>query len=181
MLPVLRSQAMRVHWADNDPLFYGLLSSGHGWQALPYAYFRQHGLNVEMAPFGFRESIAQAGEYRDTVDLRVNGVRVEVKSRPFAFTSMSDWPDDRLPPFVDTVAKYDDRAEKPLAYVFVSQQTGAMLCTDGRLCASRTWGRVERLDSVRGIPETFYTVKPSSMRTMDRLLEVLGRPALTRA
>ena len=160
-------------WAENDDLFFKLLDAGYGWQLIPYVYFKQYGFDVQMPELAVRASIKTAGKFRDTLDLLVNGHRVEVKSRAVRFTGPKDWPDNRLPAFVDTKPKYDAHADQPLAYVFVSQATGAMVCTDGRLAASRRWSVEKRRDRVRNIQESFYAVEGKHLRTMDALVAVI--------
>lgn len=163
----------QIPWAQNDELFFEMLERGYGWQLIPYIFFKQHGFDVSMPELEIRGSIKTAGRFRDTLDLIVDGHRIEVKSRGVTFTSPSDWPYNRLPAFVDTVSKYDAHKEQPLAYVFVSQRTGAMVCTDGRERASKRWETIERKDTVRNIDERFYAVDRRHMRTMDKLVDVL--------
>ena len=79
-------------WSENDELFKQLLTEGHSWQLMPYVFFRLQGLEVEMPDLTVRDSIHTAGKWLQTYDLLVNGKQIEVKSRPFAFRSPSDWP-----------------------------------------------------------------------------------------
>lgn len=164
-------------WAQNDSLFFTMLENGYGWQTLPYIFFKQNGFAVEMPELTVRSSITKASQYKDTIDLTVGGYRVEIKSRNLRFTSPVDWPQSRLPAFVDTCSKYDAHASQPLAYVFVSQITGAMVCTDGRLIASSRWGRQRAWDNVRNIEENFYTVDQQDLRTMEVLVDTLKKIA----
>jgi len=160
-------------WAENDDLFFKMLEAGYGWQLLPYVYFKQHGFDVQMPKLDVRDSIKTAGTYRDTLDLLVDGHRIEVKSRAVRFTNPADWPSNRLPAFVDTESKYDSHAEQPLAYIFVSQLTGAMVCTDGRSCAKSRWSIVSKRDRVRNINENFYAVDRQYLRSLDTLVDLL--------
>lgn len=158
-------------WYANDELFKKLLSSGYGWQLLPYIFLRQNGFYVEMPALEVRDNLNDAKAFRDTIDILVEGHRIEIKSRSFRFTSPHDWPLSKNPLFVDTCSKWNAHEKQPLAYVFVSQVTGGMVCTDGR--SNAEWSVVERFDSVRGIHESFYAVDREKLRTMDRLVLVL--------
>jgi hypothetical protein len=69
---------------------------------------------------------------RKDIDIRVKGGKIiEVKSRSSTcvFTNPGDFPFDDV--FVDTVAGWERKEQKPYAYVFVSQDTGAMLWVPG--------------------------------------------------
>ena len=112
-----------TEWAQNDALFFRELREGHAWQMLPALYFRLRGLKVEMPALTVRESIEDAGRWRNSFDLRVNGHVIEVKSRGETFF-------DRFPyesVIVDTVAGYRAKDPKPTAYLMISRPTGAMV------------------------------------------------------
>lgn len=150
-------------WIENDELARKLTEQGWWWQRFVGAFFQAHGLEVDLPEYSWRESIADIPEHEDSVDLTISGERIEVKSRNLYFTcDPRTFPYDRA--FVDTVRKYELHDPKPLAYVFVSQKTGSMLCVPGRNEdeVSR-WDIVEKFDHVRKINERFYTVDRSRM------------------
>lgn len=160
---------MKLPWSRNDELFFDELRSGHHWQYMAALYFALHDLPVAMPDLSIRDGgIENAGSYLHTFDLRVCGHRVECKSRNERFTNPNDFPYPDA--FVDTVHKYNarPRAARPLAYVFISRPTGAMLCVQGRVPTQ--WKRVRRFDRVRLIDEEFYACPREQLRSLDVLI-----------
>lgn len=163
-------------WSENDALFKNLLQKGHGWQSLPFAFLKMHGFDVVMPELRVREDITKAAEFLETYDLMIGvDLAIEVKARPFAFTSPADWPANRLPAFVDTKKKWEARAIKPFAYVYVSEPTGCMVATCGLPAARKRWKEVARFDRVRGFREVFLTTDASTLVTMDGLVKALRK------
>ena len=166
-----------IPWARNDALFKKLVTEGHAWQALPYLFLKLQGFEVEMPDLTIREDISKAGAWLETYDLRIGEHLIEVKSRPFRFTSPQDWPRQRLPAFLDTTKKWDAKSVKPFAYVFISKQTGAMVATCATEAAQGRWGKQKSFDRVRKIREEFYTVGREHLVTMDLLVGALRQGA----
>ena len=161
-------------WIENDELACSEMRKGWYWQKVIGAYFEAHGLPVVLDPFRFRETRADIPEFRDTPDLLVAGERIEVKSRNLKFWTPATFEYAR--PLVDTVSSYDAYEEKPLAYVFVSQTTGAWICTPGRRPdAVARWTIEEHYDAVRRIDDMFYTVPRSLCGTPAPLLAHLKK------
>lgn len=157
---------------ENDQLAYEQMRTGWFYQKFVGAFFEAHGLTVSLDPFKFRADRDHIADFRDTPDLIVEGERIEVKSRDLKFWTPATFNYAR--PFVDTVSSYDAYEVKPLAYVFVSQQTGAMVCTPSRNSeAVSRWGIEEHHDSVRDIDDVFYTTTKNLLRTPAQLLECL--------
>lgn len=154
-------------WSDNDELFFGQLVKGHMYEYIPAVYFACAGLTVRVGGLSVRGDIAWAWAWSDQTDMLVQGVPVEVKSRSVRFTSPTDYPYPSA--FIDTVSGYDAKPVKPVAYVLVSQVTGAMLCTPSDRVYSH-WGVELARDSVRGIRDRFYTCPRGYLRTMDKLV-----------
>jgi len=167
-----------IPWAQNDVLFRSLVSEGHAWQTLPYVFLSLAGLTVEMPALSIRNDISQADAWLETYDLKIAHLTLEVKSRPFAFTSPRDWPAPRLPAFLDTVKKWEAKSTKPFAYIFISKATGGMVATCATAEARGRWGRLSRRDRVRDINEDFYTVGRKHLVTMDILVRAV-REAIT--
>jgi len=164
-----------IVWSRNDALFRSLVGEGHAWQNLPFIFLKLSGFDVEMPELSIRDDISEAGAWLDTYDLRIGDWHIEVKSRPFTFTSPADWPRNRAPAFVDTKKKWDAKTIKPFAYIFVSKATGAMVATCGTEKASLRWGTRKTTDRVRNIRETFYTVDLKYLVTMNRLVASLRK------
>jgi len=164
---------MNVPWSQNDALFKTLVSEGHAWQFLPYSFLTLSGLQVEMPDLTIRKDITEAEGWLTTYDLKVGDLLIEVKSRPFAFTSPRDWPSNRLPAFLDTTKKWFAKPTKPFAYIFISKPTGSMVATCAVEGAQERWGRVKSWDRVRKFHEEFFTVGREHLVTMDTLVEAL--------
>lgn len=162
-----------IPWAQNDDLFRSLVAEGHAWQSLPYTFLKLAGFNVEMPALTIRDDISEAGAWSETYDLRVGAFCLEVKSRPFRFSSPGDWPTPRLPAFLDTTKKWEAKTVKPFAYIFVSKPTGGMVATCATAEARGRWGQVTRRDRVRQIDECFYTVERKHLVSMDILVQAL--------
>jgi len=154
-------------WFKNDALFFAQLKAGYDWQLLPAIFFRCCGLLVEMPKLTVRDNVADAPAWTDSdTDLVVNGKVIEVKSRGERFTHPNDFPYDE--PFVDTVSGYDAKNPKPVAYVFVSQITGCMVCVSSS--SSKRFRVLAKHDRVRDIDERFYVCDRSMLRTMNKLV-----------
>ena len=160
-------------WSENDELFKRLLTEGHSWQILPYAFFKLHGFEVDMPDLSIRDSIHKAGKWLQSYDLMIGDKQIEVKSRPFAFTSPADWPENRLPAIVDAKKKWDAKKVKPFAYVFVSRPTGGMVSTCSVEAAHSRWGTQSIWDRTRKIRDEFYVVDRQYLVRMDKLLASL--------
>ena len=164
-----------TQWRSNDALFLSELHKGYAWQAFVAAFFACNGLSVHLPDLTVRENVTEVEAWtRGDLDLRVNGMNVEVKSRNERFTSPETFPYAK--PFVDTVAGYDAKNPKPVAYVFVSQATGCMVAL--ATYRSTHFTIVRKHDRVRDIDESFYVCSRDALRTMDKLVEYLRRKAV---
>ena len=157
-------------WSKNDELFKKELKEGYAWQELPALFFKLNGFIVDMPELTIREgSIKNAAPFFNTLDLKVNNKRIEVKSRKETFTSPESFPYDTT--IVDTVKKFNKREEKPFAYIMISRFTGCMLWVD---CATKDeWQIVEKFDKTRHFPEKFFVIEKSKLKSLDSLLKVL--------
>jgi len=168
---------MQVPWSQNDALFKDLVSKGHAWQMLPYVFLKLQGFDVDMPDLTIRKDISKAGKWLESYDLLVSrgGKKhiIEVKSRPFRFTSPKDWPLNRLPAFLDTTKKWQAKTVKPFAYVFISKPTGAMVATCGLERAEGRWGKIKAWDRIRKFHEEFYTVRRGHLVGVDQLVDAL--------
>ena len=73
----------------------------------------------------------------------VNGFPIEVKSQKLDFTNAKDFRSDLLK--IDETYKWDKKDRKPIAFVFVSQETGAMLWLDTKETLE-LWGKAKVYD-----------------------------------
>lgn len=95
---------------------------------------------------------------------------LEVKSSSTIFpANVLDYPFKSL--IVDTVSGFDAKVKKPLAYVFVSQATGEMVCVS---CKSMWhWGQTTLHDKQRDIDELFYIADKGLLIPFDELVQYL--------
>jgi hypothetical protein len=159
-----------VDWFSNDKLFLRELRDGHAWQMLPTVFFALHGLEVVVPSLAVRRDVSERRAWRSSVDIRVGGWDIEVKSRRERFTSPADYPYPTA--YVDTVSGYESKPRPPLAYVLVSRPTGGMLA----LSVARTrelWTVRESRDRTRGITDAFYEVPRRCLVSLDALVGAL--------
>jgi hypothetical protein len=160
---------------ENDELAFRQMRIGWLWQKYVACFFEAHGLPVDLPEFALRESRKHIADFADERDLTVAGHRIEVKSRDLHFTTFPvSFPWAR--PFVDTVNSYDYYKVKPIAYVFVSQKTGALLATrGGQDECDEWWEKQEKYDKVRGIKDTFYVTSKTRLTPIGPLLDRLRK------
>jgi hypothetical protein len=72
---------------------------------------------------------------------------------------------------VDTVSSYEDKEEKPIAYILRSKKTGAML-TVGMSSKDR-WKSKTLYDKKQQLTDNFYIVSKADLRSMDELITYL--------
>lgn len=170
-----------MSWEEIDSQMPDNLAEGFRWQALVAFRLMQEGFGVRVEPLRVRPSYGQASEYADVTDILVKAAgssterMVEVKSRSLHFTSPEDFP--KAEPFVDTVSAFDRHAEMPYAYVFVSQQTRAMVAVHVRTTRP-TWKIIAKADGGRGFPQRYYACKRSDLRPFGALVDALRKSAL---
>jgi hypothetical protein len=159
-------------WIENDELARRETEKGWKWQRFVADFFEASGFEVDLPPYTWRKSVEDIKDYSDSRDMTVAGQRIEVKSRNLLFNSIAmTFPYERA--LVDTVRSYEHYKAKPIAYVFVSQMTGAMLATVGRAEASSMWKVEEKYDAVRKITDKFYTVDRRQLTTVIPLVRRL--------
>lgn len=163
----------QLPWMENDDLARKLTETGWKWQKFVATFFEAHGLSVDVPEYSWRKTRGEIKDHLHSWDMTVCGRRIEVKSRDLSFdTYWRTFPYERA--FVDTVHKYEAHEVKPMAYIYVSQQTGAMLTTPGSADARDAWWeKKEAKDHVRKITDTFYTVGREHLDPIGKLLERL--------
>lgn len=160
-------------WSKNDKLFLSELKIGHQWQYLPALFFKLNNFDVEVPELKIRKSIKEASKFIDTVDLKVNGIEIEVKSRNESFTSPENFPYSTV--FVDTVSGFNNKTNKPFAYVMISRSTGCMLWLP--TSTYKKWGTEFKFDRVRKIREQFYNADKKLLKSMESLVKELNEKA----
>ena len=95
---------------------------------------------------------------------------LEVKSSTRDFTDdIAQYPFSSL--FVDTVSGFDAKVEKPIAYVFISQKSGGMICISPK--SYEHWVKINAFDNKRKIMEWFYSAPKETLLTIDVLVSFL--------
>ncbi len=157
-------------WMENDELARTLTEAGWKWQLYVARFFEAHGFEVDVPEYSWRNSREEIKDYLHTWDLKICDQRIEVKSRDLAFdTYWRTFPWERA--LVDTVHNYEAHEVKPMAYIYVSQHTGAMLTTPGSVEARDAWWeKKDAFDHVRKINDTFYTVGREHLDPITKLL-----------
>lgn len=114
-----------MDWWDNDDLFRSEVAEGHKWERRVAEKLAEWGFEVQIGPQTVRESAGQIKDYAKELDLLVEGLRCEVKSRRLTFGGPSDYPyDDAI---VDTVFGFDKKQPEPHLCLCVSQPTGFLI------------------------------------------------------
>jgi hypothetical protein len=156
-------------WFDNDDLFRRELAEGHAYANYVADQIRQRGLQVEVTPMEWRNTIEDRHRFSDEFDLTVGSrrrCRVDVKSRRLAFTGPDDYPWPTA--LVDTVSGWDAKATKPSAIVLVSQETRGLAVI--RVSTQGDWVVRRRFDQVRRIEDDFYEVRRDLLASFDELV-----------
>ena len=153
-------------WLTNDAAFRRECEQGHAWERWVGSYLLLHSLAVRLPEQSIREDVRDATAYRNSADLWVGSIRLEVKSRSETFTSPADFPYHEM--FVDTVRKWHARNPKPAAMIVVSRPTGAMVAVSPR--SEHRWVVIRRRDGVRGYSDDFYAAPRECWRSVGELV-----------
>ena len=97
---------------------------------------------------------------------------LEVKSSTRDFTDdINGYPFSSL--FVDTVSGFDAKVVKPVAYVFISQKSGGIICISPK--SYDQWVQVNAFDSKRLIMEWFYSAPKEVLIPLSVLVNFLKK------
>lgn len=72
-----------MRWTDNDELAKRMIQEGHHWEHVVAGLLAAEGLHVEVQEQTVREDVSEAldGKHLGSVDMFVEGLRTQVKSR----------------------------------------------------------------------------------------------------
>jgi hypothetical protein len=137
-------------------------------------YLNHEGVDCTVTELSIASDPSEWSQYteNDKDIVLANGDVIEVKEINQHFTSdPSSWPFREV--IVDTYSGYTAKKVKPIAYIFVSRKTKAMLsmATD----KPRGWKVVKKWDKYRRINEDFYFAPTSMLRPIDKLVEHLKK------
>ena len=162
-----------LSWIEDEAFFRQMCDRGKKYEALVAQKLGEHGITgVQLLDDGFRKNISEIGKFTaSSKDLKIKGWSFEVKSRNVAFTSPEDWPVNFWPMFLDTVSGFEKKVIKPIGYIFISQQTGALM---GASCRNReSWEIQRRFDRERKIYDNFYCLQKKDVIDEAALIEKL--------
>lgn len=159
-------------WHENDDLFLGELTVGHGWAEKVANALKEEQIKCHIKPVDFRKNYRDRKRFENEQDIIFDTMPgcIEVKSRRLAFGSdPSSYPYKTA--FVDTRNGWVKKKPKPVAVVLVSQQTGNMLVIP--VSTSGRWGTQISFDRVRSIEESWFVVDKRLLRTFGSLTDWL--------
>lgn len=158
-------------WIEDTAYFQAQATIGNRYEKLLVAKLAGYQiLEVEQRDLKFKKDLSELPEFTKTqVDLRIKGWSFEVKSRSKDFMTPNDW--QHWPMFVDTVHGFDAKEEKPKAYIFISQGTGALMAAPVNY--QDKWTKVKKFDRKRSIWEEFYCVDKKYVMDEKRLVECI--------
>ena len=151
-----------------DTRLHARMASGHDWNQRVGDYLRSQGIPCEVPDLQYaktEQEIAQfSAEEKDIILWDGSVLEVKSQSREFgAQPTQYAW--DHF--IVDTIG-YRLKRVKPIAYVFVSKPTGAMLTLNTNTEAS--WWEETITDGRDGIPSKSLISAKANLRTMAALI-----------
>jgi hypothetical protein len=160
----------RVNWRDDDQGFRDWARLGYEWQRPVLDALLQAGLPAVMPRLELREHVREAKRFYNQADILVGDHRIEVKSVAFEFRRARDWPHDAVR--MDPVMKWLKKHPRPLAYVFISRKTRAMLAVRGN-DEGRTGRAYAVEDRERGTKDRWVTMPREDLVSMNTLIAYL--------
>jgi hypothetical protein len=100
------------------------IKKGAIWEGYVAASLAFAGFKVVMEPKRVREDAECPYLFEDTIDLMVQGIKVQVKSRSIQFNKVADFPFNSI-----LICRYDGKEIPTTAYIMVSQVTGGMIAS----------------------------------------------------
>lgn len=164
---------MQKKWMNNPELFCSELLKGYLWQLFVGERFRLMGYEVCVPQMSYK-GLKHAKEYLNSRDLTVNGKIVEVKSRNYKFTSQDDFPFPTI--LIETKSGFEGKKDRPVMYVSVCQQNGAMCALDVKKTYNQ-WSAVKIYDRVRKVSSMTFQCEKGLWESVDSAAEHLIGPA----
>lgn len=164
-----------MSYLDNDSLFREQITEGFFWETYVGVFLQHNGLPVIVSPQSIRADVRDRGAWKDRISLDLKGTGIEVKSRGLVFHSRDDFPYKTA--FVDECNALYRARQIPAFYIFVSQNTGAMVGLDVRESLT-AWKERSSRDRVRGESYKFFEVDKSYLLNVEMLIERLRWPSI---
>lgn len=157
---------------DYREIFVEQLAIGHGWATYVADALNDRGVRCEVTEMEICKDLEDAKRFADEKDIIFNDMPgyLDVKSKAMRFNSDPDsFPYTTA--FVDTEHGWNQKKEKPLAVILVSQFTKEMLVVPPS--TSSTWKPVRKRDRIRNIWDNFLQIRKSDLRRFDDLVQWL--------
>lgn len=151
--------------SSNQEAFEKRLAEGKRYEAKVAKYLRKNGIKCSCP--GIRKNHTA----REIDILLEDGRVIEVKSRKSTckFTGVDDWPFPNC--FVDTKDGWEKKDHKPEVYIFISQDTGAMVWIDGT--TRDEWWAEQIFDRYLGYKTWTLMVDKKLLRPIEELIPFL--------
>lgn len=148
-------------------------TEGHEYNEYVAEHLRSNGIECEVPELEIAENPADWSKFTHTEKdiILSSGEVLEVKSINQHFTGdPGSWPMPRA--IVDTYSGYHGKRKRPLAYIFVSQQTREMLAISTEK-PSKNWTVERKYDKYRQKEDDFYFAPKQELRPIDKLINYL--------
>ena len=146
--------------------FVRRLDRGKKCEELVADLLASQGVNAVPTKWGLARHKGEIVQFKDEIDLLVNGLPVDVKSRTISFTSQEDYPYPTA--FVDTVSGWEAKKRKPVAIILYSEPTGGTLVI--RPSTRDSWTSQRRFDRDAGYSDDFYLVNKELLTSLDEFV-----------
>jgi 4-hydroxy-3-methylbut-2-enyl diphosphate reductase IspH len=151
-------------------LFLQELETGSKWAEYAAKELTAKGIPCKATEMRIAQSEAEVQDFtendQDVVLLDGSG-HFEVKSRRLTFTNHLNYPFDTV--FVDTVSGWQQKKVKPIAYLIVSQETGAIVVVPSNTASE--WKTTTTFDRIRKFTDTWLTAHRHQMLTLKEFVE----------
>lgn len=147
------------------------MSEGHKYNKVVSMRLKDEGIDSLVPDLEFAQTREEIKDFTaNEKDIIVGDHVLEVKSRNLYFTDdPSTFPYDDL--IIDTVSGFEGKANKPLAYVMVSQRTGGMFVVPSY--TSKDWRVEVKYDRDRKHEDKFYLASKANGRPFATLVKHL--------
>lgn len=147
-------------------------AEGHQYNELVAKYLKRRGIDCFVPELKFAKDSTEWKNFTNNEkDIILSSGRIiEVKSSGQVFDwSPKSWPLNSV--IVDTKSGYDAKVRRPIAYVYVSQETKAMLAIPTE--KPNNWTVQRKFDKYRKIEDDFYFAPRTHLRPMENLVKYL--------
>lgn len=167
-------------WQDNFPLFKLEREDGLIYEKYVAKLLGDAGLDVELGPVGYAETVEEREAWKPSIDVIVRGnkrtTRIEVKSRRVNFTKPTNFPYPDI--IVCTKSSWEGYTDKPDFFVHVSKETEAIVVNRSVPHEREQWFLRKDWDNVRKFRDWYYHCPRKLLYDWDRLIAYLMKKHL---